>query len=74
MNKAPFSASTETTKEPIVLSRWEGQELIWTINGGDVTDRDLRNWCANNMRDSDPSRWVDLVRACHVKAWAEAHQ
>lgn len=55
--------------EATVKSEWRDQELWWCINGDWISDRDLRNWCSNNMGDN-PSRHVDVVRKCHVKAYA----
>ena len=54
--------------DPIIKSEWRGDVLFWSINGEWVSDGALRNWCANNMRT--PDRYVDVVRRCHVVAWA----
>lgn len=31
------------------IGRWEGETLIWEINGEDVSDRDLRAWCYSHL-------------------------
>lgn len=60
--------------ETQVKSEWRGAgetaELWWTINGDAISDRDLRLWCFHNMGESNPSRYVDVVRKCHVDAYA----
>jgi hypothetical protein len=53
-----------------VKSEWRSGELWWDIEGDWISDRDLRNWCANNMGD-DPWRHTDVIRVCHIKAYAE---
>jgi hypothetical protein len=58
-----------------VSSRWEGQgadaQLIWNIEGKEVSDKALRSWCYQNM--DYPSKHVDVVRRLHVEAWYKAH-
>lgn len=60
---SPFSWPTAEAR-----SRWHGDELIWTINGRDVTDKALRSWCYINL--NYPWCYVDVVRQYHVNAWA----
>lgn len=67
-----MSGDDKQHQEATVTSRWAGEELIWTINGRDVTDEALRKWCFHNMGDSY-SRYVDVVRKCHTEAWAKAN-
>lgn len=58
--------------DPTVSSRWEGEELIWTINGEDISDRALRSWCYHNVEGV--MRYVDVVRDLHVRAWANRNR
>jgi hypothetical protein len=52
-----------------VWAEWRGLDLWWGINGEWISDRDLRNWCANNM--DGPGRYVGAVLRCHIQAYAE---
>lgn len=68
-SKAETAANHDTSPDLAeVQSEWRGTDLWWRINGEWISDRDLRNWCANNM--GDPGRHVDVVRRCHIQAYA----
>lgn len=66
-----FAVSAPLRIEPTIQSFWRGTDdaavLWWRIEGEEITDRGLRNWCANNMQND---RYVDVVRLCHARAYA----
>jgi hypothetical protein len=47
---------------------WKGEHLWWTINGEEVSDRDLRTWVYHNVEGV--MRYVDVIRQCQVDAYA----
>ncbi len=51
-----------------LTSFWRGRTLWWRIDGREVADHILRQWCRENM----PYPWnhVDLIRQAHLDAWA----
>lgn len=55
-----------------VTSHWRGEEadaeLYWTIDGEDISDRELRQWVFRNM--PSPDCHVDVIRHMHVTAFA----
>lgn len=53
---------------PEVFSQWHGKTLWWEINREFITDKGLRDWCANNI--DGPNRHVDVIRRCHTTAYA----
>ena len=57
-------------RQTLTSSRWSADgELIWWIEGEEISDSDLRKWCANNM--AGPNRYVDVIRECHVRAYSQ---
>lgn len=62
--------NTHPLQLPFALahSEWRNQNLWWVINGQEISDNDLRKWCHENLEY--PWRFVDVVRAYHVNAWA----
>lgn len=55
-----------------VTSRWEGRgedaQLIWNINGEDVSDRDLRGWCFSHL--PYPYSLPGCITKLHTDAYA----
>jgi len=47
---------------------FEDQQLIWKINGKEVSDRDIRIWCFEHL--DHPWCYVDHLRAHQANAWA----
>lgn len=63
----PFSLPTVPA-----TSRWEGQNLIWTVGGKDVSDSELRSWCQQHL--AHPYCYLDaVIRQFHINAWAASH-
>lgn len=69
---APDEPAPPGRGSPAVFSRWVQDQLVWTINGEEVTDADLRRWCGNHMEY--PWRHVDIVRRIHVEAYARRNE
>jgi len=71
-----MTSSHTASVSPEVSSRWEGsgenQYLVWTINGEDITDRDLRNWCANNVKGAFRTVGKCILRG-HAAAYANRY-
>lgn len=64
---AVVSALVGTPEQPIHQSEWRDDDLWHCINGEWIAETDLKKWCANNM---DRDRYVDVVRLCHIVAYA----
>lgn len=60
---SPFSYPKAETR-----SHWAANELIWTINGEQVTDKELRSWCYIHLQY--PWCYADVIRQYHCNAWA----
>ena len=54
-----------------VTSYWVGDALFWNINGVEVSDRRLKEWCYANL----PSPWnyMDTLRWKQACEWAKAN-
>lgn len=67
---APVGSAPCVARQTLTSSRWSADgELIWWIEGEEISDSDLRKWCANNM--AGPNRYVDVIRECHVRAYSQ---
>lgn len=58
----------QTRPNPPCSSSWRGETLIWTINGEDISDVDLRRWCHANL--SPPWDAHSYIMQRHVDEWA----
>lgn len=47
---------------------WRGDALWWRIGDEEVSDKDLRTWVWHNV--PGVMRYVDVIRKCHVDAYA----
>ena len=65
-------AYAEGACSPSVTSRWDGETLIWTIEGIEILDSDLKAWCMSHM----PHQWQKphdgVIRKYHTTAWWQA--
>lgn len=50
---------------------WDNEKLHWKIEDMEVSDKDLRRWCGENL--DYPFGIIDVVRAYHTSAWYANH-
>ena len=51
---------------------WDSGKLRWKIEDMDVSDKDLRRWCGENL--DYPFGIIDVIRSYHTNAWYASHK
>lgn len=68
----PMHSSPPVNCSPSVTSRWDGETLIWVIEGIEILDSDLRLWCMIHMPDEWQKPHDGIIRKYHTTAWWQA--